>query len=182
MRDRGHWFLRHPPLPQMAGRCYGRMDVAVPVDAIAAAARTLREAPAHAGLWTLPVLSSPAQRCLALARALVAPTTEPDCDARLLEMDFGAWEGLDWNAVPREALEAWSRDVCGYRPPGGECFSDVAARLVDVLAARPRPHLIVAHAGVIRAAWHVLGGLAPDRAAAVAVPHLQPIRIAPSDS
>jgi alpha-ribazole phosphatase len=179
MRDPGHWFLRHPPLPQMAGRCYGRIDVAVPDAVVAAAAHDLRTDPAHAALWRLPILSSPAQRCLTLARALAAPATEPACDARLLEMDFGAWEGRAWGAVPREALDAWSRDVCGYRPPGGECFLDVVARLAEALAPLSRPHLVIAHAGVIRAARHLLGGEAPEMAAGASVAYLQPIRCSP---
>ena len=58
----------------------------------------------------------------------------------------------------------------------GECFDEVVMRVGAVLAPLRAPHLIVTHAGVIRAAGHLLGGRPVAEAAAIEVPHLQPIR------
>jgi alpha-ribazole phosphatase len=176
----GHVFLRHPPLPQMRGRCYGRLDVALPSEVFASAAASLRaDAPDHA-LWSLPVISSPAQRCHGLAQAC-ANGRNIATDARLLEMDFGDWENQVWSDVPREALDRWACDVAGFRPPGGESFADLIARVGAALDALSGPHLIVAHAGVVRAATHLLGAVPRAEAATIEVPYLQPIGFRPAD-
>lgn len=173
-----HIFLRHPPLPQMQGRCYGRLDVALPARRfVVAAARLQRQAPTHP-LWSRPIVSSPAARCIWLARACAlrtAPTRAVSSDARLLEMDFGVWEGQPWDDIPRDALDHWSRDVPGFRPPGGESFLDLVERVDAALAALDSPHLIVAHAGIVRAAAHLLGGQPLATAAAMPVAYLTPI-------
>jgi alpha-ribazole phosphatase len=109
-----------------------------------------------------------------LARAIAGPRPVT-IDARLQEMDFGAWEGQLWSALPRADLDRWAADVAGFRPPGGECFHDVLARLRDALNILRAPHLIVTHAGVIRAAQHALGGMPLLDAAAWPVPYFTPI-------
>ncbi len=164
----GHVFIRHPPLRDVAGRCYGRQDLRIDADDIAAAAATLQMLPA------LPILSSPAQRCLDLARAIAGPRPVAMND-RLQEMDFGDWEGQSWSALPRDDLDRWAADVAGFRPPGGECFHDVLARLREVLCTLRAPHLVFTHAGVIRAAQHALGGLPLLEAAGWPVPYCTPI-------
>ncbi len=170
----GHIFLRHPPLREVVGLCYGRQDLRVDAGDIAAAAATLQSLPA------LPIRSSPAQRCLDLARAVSGPHPVT-VDPRLQEMDFGDWEGQSWSALPRADLGRWAEDVAGFRPPGGECFIDVAMRLRDTLNTLQTPHLIVTHAGVIRAAQHVLGGMALLEAAAWQVPYCTPITFRKED-
>ena len=164
----GHVFIRHPPLRDVAGLCYGRRDLRIEAEDVAAAAATLQAQPA------LPILSSPAQRCLDLARAIAGPRPVA-VDGRLQEMDFGAWEGQSWSALPRDDLDRWAADVAGFRPPGGECFRDVLARLHDAFGALHAPHLIVTHAGIIRAAQHALGGMPLLDAAAWPVPYCTPI-------
>jgi alpha-ribazole phosphatase len=176
----GHVFLRHPPLPQMRGRCYGRLDIALSAETFASAAATLRTDAADPPLWSLPLISSPAQRCRGLAQAC-ADGRGFATDARLLEMDFGDWEGQPWADIPRDALDRWAGDVAGFRPPGGESFSDLIARVAAALDALQGPHLIVAHAGVVRAAAHLLGAVPREDAAAIDVPCLQPIRFHPAD-
>ena len=164
----GHIFIRHPPLRDVAGLCYGRQDLRIDRGDIAAAAATLQTLPA------LPILSSPAQRCLDLARAIAGPRPIT-MEARLQEMDFGAWEGQAWSALPRADLDRWAADAAGFRPPGGECFHDVLARLRNVLGMLRAPHLIITHAGIIRAAQHALGGMPLLDAAAWPVPYCTPI-------
>lgn len=180
----GHVFLRHPPLPETHGLCYGRRDVLLARQVFDDAVAALWATPDADVLSRLPVLSSPAQRCLGLARAWLAQipasadgaVREVAVDPRLLEMDFGDWEGRPWSALPRTDLDRWAGDVAGFRPPGGECFDDLVRRVAAAVAAIRVPHLIVTHAGVIRAAAHLLGAKPIAQAASMNVPHLQPVR------
>ena len=66
-------------------------------------------------------------RCLELARELATPR-KPRVSDDLVELDFGAWEGTPWEAVPRDELNAWAADVWGYRPGGGESAAMAAGR------------------------------------------------------
>jgi len=56
-------------------------------------------------------------------------------DERLVECDFGEWEGLTFGEVrqrwPRE-LDAWLHST-GVAPPGGESFDQVAARILPAV-------------------------------------------------
>ena len=83
-----------------------------------------------------------------------------DVDPRLAEMDFGSWERLRWDAIPRAQLDAWAEDFEHARPHGGESVAmlgaRVAAALRDTLPGEP-PTLWVTHAGVVRAACAAAG-------------------------
>ncbi|MGG7607764.1 alpha-ribazole phosphatase family protein [Massilia sp. BKSP1R2A-1] len=151
--------VRHPQPEVAPGICYGRSDVAASPSAIAAVAQGLREA----GLpGDLPVFASPLRRCAELAAQLGAPVT---FDARLAEMDFGAWEMQPWDAIPRAEVDAWSADLLHYRPGGGESVMDVARRVAacfDALRETRHPRaLLVCHAGSMRllAALHAGGSI-----------------------
>ena len=134
--------IRHPRPIVAAGTCYGRRDVAA--ENPAPAAERLR-AVLPAGL---PVWSSPSRRCLALAQLLA---DQPVADARLMEMNFGDWEGRPWDDIPRDQLDAWAADIAGYAPPGGESPLQVQARVLDFVAELRVPAaVLVTHAGVIR--------------------------------
>lgn len=141
-------FLIRHPVPDIApGICYGQLDVpAIEVEAAAAALRT-QLAP------NLPLFSSPLQRCRALAEAL-HPT--PRFDKRLMEMHFGEWEGQAWNAIDRDALDAWAADLLHHVPPGGESAAMLQSRTVaclDAIAGEGHAAcVVVTHAGVMRAA------------------------------
>lgn len=174
-----HVFVRHPPMPDLRGRCYGRLDAPLPEVAFDRAARLV--AP-HLPPW--PITSSPRLRCVGLANALQAiqrhleysPSDDVRIDARWQELDFGEWEGRPWSTLPRDELDAWSRDVAGYTMPGGESFLDLIARVRAALAALDRPHVVVAHAGTIRAALHV-AGMPLAQAAGASIAHAQPVWI-----
>lgn len=134
--------IRHSEPEVAPGLCYGRLDL--PAKNVAAAAERLRaELPPG-----LPVWSSPLRRCRELAGLLHAA---PTVDDRLAEMDFGAWEGRPWDAIPRAELDAWAADVAGYAPPGGESAQAVQQRILSFVAALTADEaVVVTHAGVIR--------------------------------
>ena len=173
-----HAFVRHPPVPDADGLCYGRLDLDVPSAVQRDAARALA-----AELPPWPIASSPSLRCRALAdalRALRGDDRPVRVDARLREMDFGAWEGRAWASLPRADLDAWAADLDGFAPPGGESFVLLRTRVRDALDALAGPHVVVTHAGVIRAAL-ALGGMPTALAASASIAHAQalwPLRAA----
>lgn len=163
------WLIRHArPLIQ-AGVCYGALDVAAdPVETEATAKRLAEALPSG-----LALRCSPRRRCLQLADALAA--LRPDLawaeDPRLAEIDFGAWEGRRWDALGEAAFTAWSADFARHRPGGGESVQDLMQRVAaawDEASARLQAGQAqgwITHAGVIRAARLLAGGVAcPERA------------------
>jgi len=74
----------------------------------------------------------------------------------LIEMNFGHWQGVRWDAIEPQLIDAWARDVWGYRPGGGESAEMVAARwdrwLHQVRLNEGGDVVAVTHAGVIRVA------------------------------
>ena len=117
-------------------------------------------------LTTARVWTSPLRRCRTVAEALVvealhgpsdsdASTTTPLVDPRLSELDFGKWEGVAWDAVPRAELDAWAADIVHARPHGGESVAMLAERTAGWLAALDNEaadslHMAITHAGTIR--------------------------------
>lgn len=70
-------------------------------------------------------------------------------DARLLEIDVGAWEGRFYADIVRESgpIVDAERRLFSVPPPGGEWFPDIAARLQGWLAELDpaRPVLAISH-------------------------------------
>jgi alpha-ribazole phosphatase len=149
------WLLRHPATSAAPGLCYGRTDVPVPP----AATRAVAECIAPGLPRGIAVVCSPLQRCAGLAQALAAlrPDLQPQCDARLAEMDFGAWEERPWAEVTRAEFDAWAHDFADMRAGGsGEStrrFMQRVGGALDAWRGTGRDALWVTHAGVIRAAW-----------------------------
>ena len=154
------WLVRHAAPDVPAGTCYGRLDLPALADATRHAASALAETlPANGALSV-----SPALRCRQLADALLAlrPDLTPRVDPRLAEMDFGAWEGLPWDAIGQPAIDAWAADFFHHAPGGGEPLSRLMARVADALTTtRAAGHdgVWVTHAGVIRAAGLLARGI-----------------------
>jgi alpha-ribazole phosphatase len=157
------WLVRHAAPLVAPGVCYGALDVAADPQATqAAAARLAAALPRQAALY-----SSKLQRCEQLAKAVQGQ--RPDLiikhDDRLREMDFGAWEGQPWDAIGPAALAAWADDFAHHAPGGGESVSAfmqrVAAAFDDTRAALAPEGAAawITHAGVIRAATLIAGGV-----------------------
>ena len=81
------------------------------------------------------VVSSPLGRALETAR-LVAPDASIEEDRRLMEMNYGEWEGLLIEQIEEryaEIRERWEQDPGNVRIPGGENGEDVAERIRSFL-------------------------------------------------
>lgn len=151
--------IRHTAVAAASGLCYGRLDVPLAPSAAADIAAVLGRLPPVAG-----VVSSPAARCLRLAEAIAQ---RDGCalalEADLRELDFGAWEGLRWDAIDRAQSDPWAEDPWRRAPPGGEREADLWAR-VQGWWARWRPPAgagrvaVVAHGGPLRLLRCLLDG------------------------
>lgn len=141
------------------GTCYGRTDLGLAADVTEEAERLRAFLPADAR-----VFSSPLSRCRRLAEAL---HPAPVFDERLVEMDFGAWEGRLWSELPRAELDAWAADPLGFAPPGGEPVAMLLARARAFLAAiageTADDVVAVTHAGMIKAFHGTLDEQPPAR-------------------
>jgi alpha-ribazole phosphatase len=154
------WLVRHAlPLVE-AGICYGSTDMAADAQA------TLQAAAALAAVLPrrLAVASSPLRRCVQLAEALHA--ARPDLswrgDARLAEMDFGCWEGVRWSEIDRAEIERWTADFSDHPFGGRESVGQFVTRVgaaLDETRNAGRDALWISHAGVIRAARLLAGGI-----------------------
>lgn len=148
------WLARHAPVLGGEGLCYGASDL--PADAVAS--RAAAEALAAQLPTGLAAYASPLLRCQQLAQGLRAlrPDLRIQDDARLREMDFGAWEGLRWTDIPRAEFDRWLADFADAPPAGdGETVRALMARVGQAWAdwqASGRDALWVTHAGVMRAA------------------------------
>jgi broad specificity phosphatase PhoE len=162
--------LRHgPTLWTREHRLQGRVDLSLDAGG-RAEVRRWRLPP---GIAAFHWLASPLVRCTETA-ALLGLT--PEIDPRLIEMDWGRWEGSRVAELQAEngtevaALEARGLDL---EPPGGESPRRVQARIAPLLAeigARGNPTGLLTHKGVIRAilalatGWDMMGK-PPDKLA-----------------
>lgn len=146
-----------------AGRIQGRRDIPLS-DAGRAQVRFWRVPEGFAGARCL---SSPLRR--ATETAVILGFGSPAQDARLVEMDWGEFEGRTL-AELREILGPAMRELedagLDFRPPGGESPREVADRLREVLgsvATDGKDAVIVTHKGILRASlvlacgWQMLG-------------------------
>lgn len=83
-----------------------------------------------------------------------------DYDRRLIEISFGELEGRLHSEINREAVAPGARDASywSHRPPKGENYDDVAARLLDFAEILTENAVVVAHGGVLRVLWHLVAG------------------------
>jgi alpha-ribazole phosphatase len=149
--------IRHPAVAVAPGVCYGRSNVALAGDPAHEAVRLAQRLDALGVRPPARMTSSPLVRCASVASALaVQHGVTPATDARLAEMDFGAWELQRWDAIERAQIDAWAADFDHARPHGGESVAQFEARVGAwfrnaCATADKETAWIVTHAGVMRA-------------------------------
>jgi broad specificity phosphatase PhoE len=151
--------LRHGPTEwNAAGRIQGHTDIALSEAGLAL--MSSRRLP-----FSFPrVYASPMLRARQTAQAL--GLAAPVLDARLMEQNWGAWEGLTRAEIlARDGedafIKAGSERGEAFRPGGGESTGELHARVAAFLkdAARGDDDAIaVAHLGVLRAAYTLATG------------------------
>ena len=164
MQSTRWWWVRHAPVTANDGRLYGASDPPAELDDEDAFAALAAALPAGA-VWVTSHLRRARETAAAIrARGLdgAAPIVEP----ALGEQCFGDWQGMRYDAVAGLAGKPRHRfwfTMPDHRPPAGESFLDVMARVSGAIerlgAAHPgRDIVAVSHGGPIRAAIaHALG-------------------------
>ena len=168
--------IRHAPTAwNQARRLQGRTDIELSPEGIASAQSWRSDA----GWAGYRVLASPLLRAQQTAK-LLFPDRAITLEPRLMEMDFGDWEGRslsDLRATPGVDAEERERLGLDFSAPGGETPRQVQQRVQPLLAeivAAGVPTVIVTHKAVLRAllslatGWVMLGKppvkLLPDTA------------------
>ena len=146
-----------------AGRIQGQTDTSLGESG--RRALTGRRLPARFASYR--VHSSPLAR--AVETAALLGLGAPVLDRRLMEMDWGEWEGETRASVAAADARGVARNEASgpdFRPPGGESPREVQARIVGwarSVARSPSNVVAVTHKGVIKATlglacgWDLIG-------------------------
>jgi broad specificity phosphatase PhoE len=148
--------LRHAETAWSAeGRIQGRADPSLS-DAGRAAVSALVLPEACRGMR---IVTSPLARCVQTAAILGAPHAPRE--RRLIEMDWGRWQGRRLEELRAEfgtAMRENEERGLDFRPDGGESPREVVARVSGWLSTLSEPTLAVTHRGVIRAVFAAASG------------------------
>jgi broad specificity phosphatase PhoE len=125
-------FVRHGQTAlNRDGRLQGRLDAPLSEAGIEQARAVAK---AFASDPIARVISSPLLRAQQTAHEIATlQSLAVEIDARLIELDYGEWDGIPLNAVPPDAWATWRGDPT-YGPPGGESLVDVTRRVAEFLA------------------------------------------------
>ena len=126
------------------------------------------------------IYHSPLQRCAEFAVSLGQQQELPTaCVDDFREVDFGRWEGLEFDEINRlypGQWEAWMKQSAGEAPHGGEnycAFKDRVSKAFDKVlsASKGKRSLLVMHGGVARAIMAHTLGLKPDQLFRISIGH-----------
>jgi alpha-ribazole phosphatase len=154
------WWVRHAPVPD-GGRIYGQRDLDCDCGDAAVFATLARELPADA-VWVTSNLVRTHQTAAAILaaddarHASIEPLAVPD----LAEQHLGEWQGMERRAFyesRRIGTHTLWFAAAEERPPGGESFADLTARVFPAIERLNGEHVgrdivAVTHGGTIRAA------------------------------
>lgn len=157
-RSCDYLLLRHIRPQVASGVCYGHLDLPA------------AEAPdpaylelSHEFFQLNPsalLLCSPLQRAYLLAEFMsshfvddVSNSPVLQADNRWQEMDFGQWEGRQWQDIPQEDIDLWQQDLTGFAPPEGESADQMQQRVLSAWQdwlLQQKSGILISHVGVIR--------------------------------
>lgn len=179
------WWIRHAPATGHDGRIYGQEDYPADLSDTATFAALAALLPPEP-VW----VTSHLRRTRDTAAAILAASVHTGAPVCLIEPDIaeqhvGGWHGLTYDelaavrGVEQDAFALWP---ASERPPDGESFLDVMARVgqaMERLTAAHRGHDIVAvgHGGSIRAALALALGTEAERVMSFAIDHCSLTRL-----
>ena len=141
------FLIRHTTPDVSPGLIYGHMDVALAGSFDIEMQMVTGQLPAGIEY----VVSSPSSRCTRLAQEINKTFTTDD---RLMELNFGRWEGMTWDTIDRNESERWMANFVENCPPEGETLKEMSYRVFDfwkdLKTLSYQRVAIVTHAGVIR--------------------------------
>ena len=145
------FLIRHTSVNVPKGICYGKSDVGLNHTAEEEITTTIARLSAHCDIEKAVIWSSPANRCVTLAKVI---RTDFHLEERLWEMNFGDWEMQSWNDIKREHSDPWMADFVNINTPNGESFKELSARanefLDEIIVQNHEQIILVNHSAVIR--------------------------------
>ena len=177
------WWVRHAPVTVNEGRIYGRGDLPCDTDDTEIFDGLAKLLPEDALLVTSDLMRTHQTADAIAAAGLTFPPRREEPD--IAEQSFGDWQGQHYADVEKtdpHILHDYWLCPAHYRPPNGESFADLIARVAPVIERvsdeNPgRDIVAVAHGGTIRAALAIALGLDPERALSFSVENLSVTRI-----
>ena len=150
-------FARHGQTAlNRSSRLQGRLDAPLSELGLEQAAKLSREL---ASVTVTRIVASPLQRAVQTAAAIAEPHgLDVETDERIIELDYGEWDGIPLATVPATAWDDWRADPA-YTPPGGESLQAVTTRVASFLddALGDGVTIAVSHVSPIKAAvWCAL--------------------------
>lgn len=143
--------IRHTKVYNPHNICYGQQEIALPSTFENDAEPILIHTSTIADCI---VFSSPALRCMDLA-GMCFPNHTIHADNRLLEMDFGTWQGKRWSELADESRRFYELFTPQTPFPQGESFVDVYFRIqnffTEIEAGIDTNIVVFSHGGTIRA-------------------------------
>lgn len=177
------WWVRHAPVPSGKGIVYGQTDLDADCTNRPAFEGLARLLPRDAVLITSDLCRT--HQTAAAIRDAGLNLPDPIQDPDLREQSFGAWQGLPQEKVyslPEYKPHRHWRAPAFLRPPEGESFADIMARITPAItrhtqAYQGRDIVAVTHGGTIRAALANALGLDPESALAFSTSNLHVTRL-----
>jgi broad specificity phosphatase PhoE len=118
-----------------------------------------------------PYVSSPLQRTretMEILRPTLGLPPQPyQIDDRLLEISYGAWEGLTLPEIEVRMpgmLAERERDKWDFAPPDGESYRELTARIGEWFASLTRDAVVAGHGGGVRALMALFNVLPKEEA------------------
>ncbi len=148
------YLLRHTTPDIDLDVCYGQMNVNVKAENFKSESKRIFDLlRAFPSINSPRIYSSPLKRCKVLANALPFDK-EVLVDDRLIELDFGKWEGVPWKEIPKTELDIWMEAFPEMQAPGGESYRQMQERVLrfwrEVLDGGEDAYIVVAHGGSLR--------------------------------
>jgi alpha-ribazole phosphatase len=155
--------IRHTTVDVPPGMIYGHIDVPLNNSFNDEAEKIV----AHTNNRTFDVVySSPLSRCMRLAQK-ISPEVIPD--TRLMELNFGNWEGKFWNDIDQTPeAQAWFADYVNTPTPNGESYAQMIQRckafIENIKVSKHQNICIVSHGGTIRTMKSIIENTTPREA------------------
>ncbi|MCC5815307.1 MAG: histidine phosphatase family protein [Leptospira sp.] len=134
--------IRHTRIHNPNNICYGQYEI----DLSNSFPRELEElqknlsefllSPENSSRKIGSIYSSPSKRCTLLAEKLrksLNIDTPIIRDERLMEYNFGDWEGISWDDIPETESSDWMKDFVNTPPPNGEIMTEFSERVEQFL-------------------------------------------------
>lgn len=142
------YLIRHTAVAVPEGMCYGQTDV--PLKASFEVESKFVQVKIK-DIVPDAIFSSPLSRCCLLT--VSCGFENPVLDSRLKELNFGDWEGKQWNEID---MAIWEEDWINPSTPHGESFQEMYQRVSSFFDELKNKNyksvLVFTHGGVISCA------------------------------